>query len=96
MRLIDADRLNKEIKEKRTWINTLAMLDLVGRQPTIVAGTDERQDICKPEYMGENRGVGCRVGRCRCGNPVRSYQDFCSGCGVRLEWGNCWPGESRG
>ena len=49
------------------------------------------RDIVHPEYMGENRGVGCRVGRCRCGNLVRSYHEFCSDCGVKLEWGDVWP-----
>lgn len=48
-------------------------------------------DICEPEYLGENTGVGCRVGRCKCGNLVRSYQNFCDDCGIGLEWANTWP-----
>ncbi|MCI8801075.1 MAG: hypothetical protein HFH88_14880 [Lachnospiraceae bacterium] len=53
------------------------------------------RDIVHPEYMGENRGVGCRVGRCRCGNLVRSCHEFCSDCGVKLEWGDVWPEGSK-
>lgn len=42
---------------------------------------------CEPEYLGENIAIGCREGKCRCGNIVRSYQKFCFECGKRLEWG---------
>ncbi len=52
-------------------------------------------DIVHPEYMGENKGVGCRVGQCRCGNLVRSYHKFCNECGVKLEWGDVWPDEHK-
>lgn len=37
---------------------------------------------CEPKYLG------CRIGRCQCGNIVRSYHDFCSECGIKLEWKN--------
>ena len=53
------------------------------KQPAV-----SEKDIVHPEYLGENRGVGCRVGRCRC-------HEFCSDCGVKLEWGDVWP-ESEG
>lgn len=57
----------------------------------------ERQSAsCVPEYLGENRSIGCRSGRCSCGNIVRTYENFCDECGVRLEWDNCWPGGIRG
>lgn len=47
----------------------------------------ERQGkVCEPEYLGENVVIGCRDGRCNCGNLVRSYQNFCDNCGVKLEW----------
>lgn len=46
--------------------------------------------FCEPEYLGENTSIGCRVGRCSCGNIVRSYQNFCDECGIKLEWGNVW------
>ena len=39
-------------------------------------------------YLGENTAIGCRIGKCQCGNIVRSYHDFCSECGTKLEWGN--------
>ena len=42
--------------------------------------------VCEPEYLGENVVIGCRDGRCNCGNLVRSYQNFCDNCGVKLEW----------
>lgn len=45
-------------------------------------------NICEPEYLGENMAIGCRNGRCRCGNIVRSYHNFCNECGIKLEWGN--------
>ncbi len=48
---------------------------------------------CEPEYLGENTAIGCRIGRCQCGNIVRSYHDFCFECGNKLEWGNV-PDES--
>lgn len=47
-----------------------------------------RSKSCEPEYLGENTAIGCRIGRCKCGNIVRSYHDFCSECGTKLEWGN--------
>lgn len=43
---------------------------------------------CEPEYLGENTAIGCRDGRCKCGNLVRSYQNFCDECGIQLNWGN--------
>lgn len=51
------------------------------------AGISLKQ-ICEPEYLGENIAVGCRDGRCRCGNIVRSYSNYCDQCGIKLEWGN--------
>lgn len=47
----------------------------------------EYRDVCEPEYLGENIGIGCRNGMCRCGTVVMSYENFCSNCGVKLEWG---------
>lgn len=44
--------------------------------------------VYEPEYMGENVAIGCRDGRCKCGNIVRSYQKFCDECGIKLDWGN--------
>lgn len=44
--------------------------------------------LYEPEYLGENTAIGCRIGRCSCGNIVRSYQNYCDECGIRLEWGN--------
>lgn len=43
-------------------------------------------DVCQPEYLGENTAIGCRSGRCSCGAVVRSYQNYCSECGARLDW----------
>ncbi len=48
--------------------------------------------VCEPEYLGENTAIGCRIGRCRCGNIVRSYHNFCSDCGGGLDWNNVYPG----
>lgn len=45
--------------------------------------------VCEPEYLGENVPIGCRVGQCKCGNIVRSYQKFCDECGIKLDWGQC-------
>lgn len=42
----------------------------------------------EPEYLGENTAIRCRIGRCQCGNIVRSYHNFCFECGIKLEWGN--------
>lgn len=44
--------------------------------------------ICKPEYLGENQAIGCRIGECQCGNILRSYQNFCGACGIELDWEN--------
>lgn len=52
--------------------------------------------ICEPEYMGENVVIGCRVGKCRCGNFIKSYQKFCDECGVRLDWSNVRVHEKEG
>lgn len=41
---------------------------------------------CKPKYLGENIGIGCREGMCECGTVVRSYEKFCSDCGFELDW----------
>lgn len=49
---------------------------------------EERFEPCEPSYLGENIAIGCRDGRCRCGNIVRSYQHFCDQCGAELAWGN--------
>lgn len=43
---------------------------------------------CTPKYLGENTAIGCRDGQCNCGNIVRSYQDYCDACGIRLCWDN--------
>ena len=43
---------------------------------------------CEPEYLGENVSIGCREGKCRCGNIVRSYQKYCDECGKKLQWDN--------
>lgn len=48
----------------------------------------EEPDECIPEYLGENASIGCRSGRCSCGNIVRSYHNFCNSCGVKLDWEN--------
>lgn len=48
--------------------------------------------VCEPEYLGENTTIGCRDGMCSCGNIVRSYQNYCDECGIRLEWGNVHAG----
>lgn len=56
----------------------------------------ERQNaFCEPEYLGENIGIGCRDGQCSCGNIVRSYQNYCDSCGIKLEWGNVWKQAKR-
>lgn len=48
------------------------------------------KEVCEPEYLGENHLIGCRDGRCSCGNIVKSFQNFCDACGNQLEWGNVW------
>lgn len=58
------------------------------------AGADKIEQLqmipkyCEPKYLGENTAIGCRSGECKCGNIVRSYQDYCDACGVRLCWDN--------
>lgn len=42
----------------------------------------------EPEYLGENIAIGCRTGKCKCGNIVHSYQNYCDDCGARLAWEN--------
>ena len=42
----------------------------------------ERSNICK---KGHTTFWLCQ---CNCGNIVRSYQDYCDACGVRLCWDN--------
>lgn len=42
----------------------------------------------RPKYLGENPQIGCRDGECRCGNLLRSYQNFCDECGIPLDWDN--------
>ncbi len=56
-----------------------------------IALSNYESDVFEPEYLGENRAIGCRIGRCKCGNIVRSYHNFCNDCGIKLEWGNVWP-----
>ncbi|MCM1273210.1 MAG: helicase associated domain-containing protein [Clostridium sp.] len=41
------------------------------------------------KYLGENIAIDCRVGQCKCGNIVRSYQKFCDECGTKLDWSQC-------
>lgn len=52
--------------------------------------TECQKAFCEPEYLGENVVIGCRDGKCSCGNIVRSYQNYCDSCGIKLEWGNVW------
>lgn len=54
-----------------------------------------RTERCEPEYLGENTAIGCRSGMCSCGNIVRSYQNYCDECGIRLEWGNVHDGTQQ-
>lgn len=58
----------------------------------VIEVEDKRLELlrvtCEPKYLGENIAIGCRDGKCTCGNIVRSYQNFCDQCGVKLEWGN--------
>ena len=51
-------------------------------------GTALPAGVCEPEYLGENIAIGCRAGKCRCGNIARSYQNYCDSCGAKLDWGN--------
>lgn len=55
---------------------------------TLQKAAGKQREEFEPEYLGENTAIGCRVGRCKCGDVVRSYQNFCAGCGVQLNWGN--------
>ena len=72
--------------------NAMAITIMEETKKSIAKMVDEQpayeSDICEPEYLGENRAIGCRIGRCRCGNTVRSYHNFCFECGAKLEWGN--------
>ena len=53
------------------------------------ASTTEEEKIVVPEYVGENTAIGCRVGRCSCSNTVRSSDNYCCMCGVKLDWRYC-------
>ena len=77
-------------------VNARAITIMEETRRSIVKMVEEQpaayeSDICEPEYLEENRAIGCRIGRCRCGNIVRSYHNFCNDCGIKLEWGNVWP-----
>lgn len=43
---------------------------------------------CEPKYLGENTAIGCRIGECQCGHHVRSYEKYCSECGLKMNWDN--------
>lgn len=32
---------------------------------------ERQRKICEPKYLGENVAIGCRDGKCDCGNIVR-------------------------
>lgn len=68
--------------------NMCAMADLREALKVYEDAGISLEQICEPEYLGENIPIGCRDGRCRCGNIVRSYQNYCDECGIKLEWGN--------
>lgn len=53
-----------------------------------IKSLERQKAVCKLEYLGENTMIGCRNGRCSCGNIIRSYQNFCDNCGVKLDWDN--------
>lgn len=38
---------------------------------------------CEPRYLGQNAPIGCRIGECKYGNIIRSYQKFCDECGIK-------------
>lgn len=59
-------------------------------QKELEASRERQKAFCEPEYLGENIFIGCRNGKCSCGNIVRSYQNYCDSCGIKLEWGNVW------
>lgn len=62
---------------------------------TLQKAAGEPQKECKPKYLGENTAVGYIDGRCKCGNIVRSYQNFCDDCGIKLNWENVYRKQDR-
>lgn len=74
--------------------NLWAMADLHDRlkyyedleEQEVATSLLEDEQKCQPEYLGENIAIGCKIGKCKCNNIVRSYQKFCDECGTRLDW----------
>ena len=62
---------------------------------TLQKAAGKQREEFEPEYLGDNPAIGCRDGRCKCGNVVRSYQNFCGECGIQLNWGNVWGNVHR-
>ena len=48
--------------------------------------TENNQSICFPEYVGQDFNVRHIFGKCRCGNNVVSYEQYCHQCGMKLDW----------
>lgn len=69
-------------------VNAPSALQAMGAKGFYRAVKHIVNDVCEPKYLGENKSIGCRDGECNCGNIVRSYQNYCDGCGIRLCWDN--------
>lgn len=102
MRLIDADELGGFASRYTEFDGE----PLTGRERDLVRNvcgkisammpTARIPGPVEPEYLGENAAIGCRIGRCRCGNIVRSYHGYCFSCGAGLAWDAVYPGGEDG
>ena len=68
------------------WLQGFMKKECLGTVEECREARERQKAICEPQYLGENVVVGCREGRCSCGNMVRSYQNYCDSCGIKLEW----------
>ncbi len=47
---------------------------------------DKSSYMCVPEYFGQNLDMNHIYAKCKCDHVVVSYQNYCSECGVELDW----------
>ena len=74
---------------KSRYVEILSDLRQYQKIGTVEECREAREKVkgyCKPKYLGQNAPISCRIGKCKCGNTVKSYQKFCDECGIKLDW----------
>ena len=94
MRYRENDQIPEAVKIAVSAMGEIQRYRSIGTVEECRKAMEKQIAVCEPEYLGEDTAIGCRIGKCRCGNIVRSYHNFCNECGVKLDWNNVYPKNS--